>query len=175
MFEDYIEDAYAFVESGRSALSDREAARMYRAAILQTSAAVEAYVNYIADTLSFAKFEAFEIAFLSDKSFGLTNEYRFVALNKVEYHRIDDKIRLLIAKFGIEFEFGSEQTWSHFLALKNQRDALIHPRHVDETLTRADFDALLKRGLTAVLDLMNRLSIGIFSKPLRTGLLELKP
>ena len=174
MFEDYLEDASWFIQAARVASDDRGAVRMYRAAVLSSAAAAEAFVNFMADTLAYGTFDAHEIAFLQDFAFGLNNEYEFAALDRQEFHRLEEKIRLLLAKFNIPLNLSTDQTWSQFLALKNQRDRIVHPRHLEETSSRDEYDGLVARGLTTVVDLMNRLSEGVFEKPLRKKLLDLK-
>jgi hypothetical protein len=171
MFEDYLVDASAFIESARGDEDLPSALMYYRAAVLSTAASAEAFVNYIADTLAYAHFEAYEIAFLSDVAFGLDNAYVLNAQDKQEFHKLEDKIKLLLAKFPISYDRMKEPSWSQFLALKMQRDKIIHLRHQEELLSRIDYDGLFARGLTATIDLMNRLSVGILGAPLRKQLL----
>ena len=53
MFEEYLQDASAFFDEGRSAAECgdiKKSRRYYRGAVFYTFSAMEAYVNFIADT-----------------------------------------------------------------------------------------------------------------------------
>ena len=53
MFEEYLQDASAFFDKGRSAAECgdiKKSRRYYRGAVFYTFSAMEAYVNFIADT-----------------------------------------------------------------------------------------------------------------------------
>jgi hypothetical protein len=72
MFEEYLQDSYQFLsiaEELATTSKDRDARRYYRASVFYASGAIEAFVNYIAD--SFAKagsISPHEISFLNDKA-----------------------------------------------------------------------------------------------------------
>jgi len=172
MFEDYVEDAYHFAIQAGVIPDDRKQRRLYRAAVFYASSALEAFVNYIADTLhAGATLAEHERAFLLDKKFGL-RAGEFQIMDSSEYHRLDDKLRLLLAKFCPAYDVAHEAGWSHLMDLKSLRDEIVHPRG-DEEVTPAQYHAHLKRGLNSVLDIMDRLCNGIFRKPLRKKLREL--
>ena len=121
MFEDYLEDSYYLALKARESTEEREKKRYYRASVFYAISSIEAFINYIGDT--FAKggvFEAYEIAFLNDKKFGISKK-GFGILEQMEYHRLEEKIRFLISKFIPTFDFSHEIVWAHFVEFKNNR------------------------------------------------------
>lgn len=176
MFEEYLQDSYAFLviaEKAFKASNEREARRYYRASVFYAAGAIEAFVNYIAD--SFAKAEsltAHETAFLNDKRLAYSIDR---GLNeRTEYHSIDDKLRLLLNKFVPGFDF-STGTWSSFMQFKNFRDLLVHPRQADDETEIIEYQTKVQAGLSSIIKLMNCVSEGIFKRPLRKQLLDLIP
>lgn len=175
MFEEYLQDSHKFLVKARDASktsNDREARCYYRASVFYAAGAMEAFVNYIAD--SFAKagsLTPLETAFLSDKA--LTFE-KGKLVDKVEFHRLDDKLRLLIRKFVPSFSFGSVP-WSVLMDFKDFRDLLVHPRQIEDETKIADYEKKVASGLSAIIEIMNCISKGIFKKPLRNQLLDLIP
>lgn len=176
MFEEYLQDSYEFLlaaENPPGGTNDREARRYYRASVFYASGAIEAFVNYIAD--SFAKagnIPAHEISFLNDKS--LVFSVKKGLGERVEYHRLEDKIRLLMKKFVSEFDYQS-LTWIKFMEFKAFRDSLVHPRQVDDETNLGQYRKKVRTGLTAIIEIMNHISKGMFGKPLRKHLLDLIP
>lgn len=174
MFEEYLQDAYEFFEIARKAQNDREARRYYRAAVFYTAGAIEAFTNYIAD--SFAKAESLtphEIAFLNDKSL-MFDPQKGGLKERVDYHKLDEKLKVLINKFIPDFNFSSTH-WSWLMELKDFRDSLVHPRQNEDETTVAEYQAKVQRGLTGVIHIINYLSEGIFTRPLRKKILDLIP
>jgi len=176
MFEEYLQDAYEFllvVERMSKDSNDREARRYYRASVFYASGAMEAFINYVAD--AFAKAESIaphEISFLNDKALVFSVEK---GLNeKNEFHKLDDKARLLIRKFLPVFDFQSV-TWVKFMEFKAFRDSLVHPRQIEDETTTADYRKKVRTGLKAIIEVMNVISKGVFKKPLRKQLLDLIP
>jgi hypothetical protein len=175
MFEEYLQDSHEFLLNARCSSrsqDDRTAKRYYRASAFCASGAIEAFVNYIAD--SFARAEALtplEIAFLSDKVLTFDKGKQ---VERVEFHRIDEKLRLLLDKFVPEFDF-ARTCWCKFLELKQLRDSLVHPRKDEDGTGIAEYDRNVSGGLSAIIEVMNSLSSGIFNKPLRKQLLDLIP
>jgi hypothetical protein len=176
MFEEYLQDSYEFLSlaNERAALSeDRDARRYYRASVFYTAGAIEAFVNYIAD--SFAKahnIPPHEISFLNDKA--LTFSVAKGLIEKTEFHKLDDKLRLLIQRFLPGFDFQSS-TWSRFMQFKDFRDSLVHPRQVDDETDTSAYRKKVSDGLKAIIELMNSISQGMFQRPLRKRLLDLIP
>ncbi len=176
MFEDYLQDAYDFllIASKLAEKSeDREARRYYRASVFYASGAIEAFINYVAD--SFAKagsISAHEICFLNDKALVFSAEKGLK--EKTQFHRLEDKIRLLMRKFVSGFDFESP-TWSKFIQFKAFRDGLVHPRQVEDDTPLSEYDRQVKTGLGAVIEIMSQISTDVFRRPLRKQLLDLIP
>lgn len=174
MFEEYLQDASGFFEEAKNTPDVRIARRYYRAAIFYTSGAMEAFVNYIADTFEKGgNFTAHEIAFLTDKNLTFSQKSWSIK-EKTEYHKVEDKIRFLLSKFSPNFDFNN-QSWSSLMALKDIRDSLIHPRNAEDETTANEYRKILSTGLHGVISIMNSVSEAIFKKPLRPQILDLKP
>jgi len=176
MFEEYLQDSNEFLSIAEEAFkvsNERKARRYYRASVFYSAGAIEAFVNYIAD--SFAQAEsltAHETAFLNDRRLFFSIDR---GLNeRTEYHSIDDKLRLLLNKFVPDFDFSSG-TWSSFMQFKNFRDLLVHPRQADDKTEIIEYQKKVQAGLSSIIELMNCVSKGIFKKPLRKQLLDLIP
>lgn len=176
MFEDYLQDSFEFLTVGQSLAKqkkDREARRFYRASIFYAAGAIEAFVNYIADSFAQAKnIPQCEIDFLNDKiSFFSVPKG---PTSRLEYHKLDDKLRVLMARLAPKFDFKS-LTWNKFMEFKKFRDSLVHPRQVDDETSLLEYESTLRAGLRAIIELMNLVSKGMFRKPLRRQLLDLIP
>ncbi len=176
MFEEYLQDSYAFLsiaETLAKESKDRDARRYFRASVFYSSGAIEAFVNYIAD--SFAKagsIDRYEISFLNDKALFFSIEHG--VREKTEFHKLDDKIKLLLRKFVSEFDF-QNPTWSKFMAFKDFRDSLVHPRQADDEMSTTEYRKKVRTGLRVIIEIMNCISIGMFQLPLRKQLLDLVP
>ena len=177
MFEDYLEDSYQFMLSAKKASTsgdEKTAKRYYRAAVFCAASSLESFVNYIAD--SFAKagtLTIHQIAFLNDKAIAFSLDKKD-AVEKLEFHRIEDKLRLLFYKFDNDFDF-KVPFWSQMLEFKNLRDSLVHPRNQEDEVKVEDYDKRLRKGISAIIQLMDHLSYSIFKKHLRPHILDLKP
>ena len=176
MFEEYLQDSYEFLSIAERLYKEsnlREARRYYRASVFYASGAIEAFINYIADC--FAKGESiskYEISFLNDKALFFTPDKGLK--EKVEFHKLDDKIRFLMKKFVLEFDFQS-LTWIKFMEFKDFRDSLVHPRQIDDDTSISEYHNKVSSGLKAIIEIMNFISKGVFQKPLRNQLLDLIP
>ncbi len=174
MFEEYLQDAYAFFEIASNAKNDREARRYYRAAIFYAAGAIEAFTNYIADSFAKAKsLTPHEIAFLNDKSL-IFDPKKGDIKERVDYHKLDEKLKVLINKFIPDFNFSSTD-WSWLMEFKDFRDSLVHPRQNEDETTVPEYKAKVQRGLTGVIQIINCLSKGIFRRQLRKKILDLIP
>ena len=115
----------------------------------------------------------FEIAFLMDFNFIFdTNSLK--KIKKIEYHRVEDKTKFLIKKFDQGFYFNIKE-WSDFIAFKDFRNNLIHPRNMEDEFKIEDYKEKIRNGLSSIIFLMNIIAIAIFKKPLRKQLLDLNP
>lgn len=174
MFEEYLQDSYEFLMIAQKISNDREARRYYRASVFYAAGAIEAFLNYVAD--SFAKAESLsphEIAFLNDKSLVFSVKEGIV-VEKVEFHRIEDKLKILLRRFVPQFDFNST-TWSRVMEFKNFRDSLVHPRQNEDEMEVLEYDKKVRFGASAIIEIMNQITQGVFRKPLRKKLLDLIP
>lgn len=176
MFEEYLQDSHRFLSIAEEACkksNEREARRYYRASVFYSAGAIEAFMNYIAD--SFAKAKSLtdhEIAFLNDRRLVFSVDKGLS--EKTEYHSIDDKLRLLLSKFTPGFDF-SIDPWSSFMQFKQFRDILVHPRQTEDNIEIGEYHTKVQTGLSSIIELMNCVSKGISKKPLRKQLLDLIP
>jgi hypothetical protein len=174
MFEEYLEDSYYFYESIGKMTVKREKERYLRASIFYVASAIESFMNHIGET--FNKGESIsehEIAFLLDKKIIFDSD-KIEVKDKIEYHKIEDKIKLIVRKFSCNFDFNSSE-WSDFMAFKRFRDLLIHPREMDNEISIEEYKNQTEKGLKSSIAIMNSISLGIFKRPLRKKLLDLIP
>jgi len=173
MFEDYLEDSNYFAIEASKASNEREAKRYYRVSVFCAMSAVEAFINYIGDTLAQGEvFPLYEIAFLTDKKFDISGG-TFQILDQMEYHKFEDKLKFLICKFVPDFDFDKTPCWSRLLELKKLRDTITHPRQDEDEIDIAEYQKKLTAGLSSAIEIMNYISKGIFKRPLRKKLLDL--
>ena len=174
MFEDYLIDSYSFYEKAETCADERESKKYYRASIFYALSSMESFANYLADTFNKGgSLSEFEIAFLLDKRL-FFNADKIEVEDRIEFHRIEDKLKIFIKKFVTNFDFTCRD-WSHFNEFKKFRDRLVHPRESEDNLSLNDYQDHLKRGLTSIINLMNIISTGVFKKHLRKQLLDLLP
>jgi hypothetical protein len=176
MFEEYLQDASDFLQMAESASAsgnDTKAKRYYRACVFCASSAMEAFVNYIADSFSKAKsLDPYELAYLNDKQLSFAPGKG--VSEKTEYHPVDGKLRVLLARFSPTFDF-TAPIWDEFMQLKNLRDSLVHPRTPEDHTPMSSYAGQVPRGLRTTIGLMNDLSQAVFQSPLRKQLLDLSP
>ena len=173
MFEDYLEDSNYFATKALKATNEREAKRYYRVAIFCAMSALEAFINYIGETLTQGKiFQSYEIAFLTDKKFELSKG-TFQILDHVEYHKIEDKLKFLICKFVPDFDFECTSCWSRLLEFKKFRNTITHPRQEEDEIDIKEYKRKIEIGLSSAIEIMNRLCEGIFKRPIRKKILDL--
>ncbi|MBI4600103.1 hypothetical protein HY732_04235 [Candidatus Uhrbacteria bacterium] len=152
---------------------EREARCYYRASVFYAAGAIEAFVNYIAD--SFAKannLTQHEICFLNDKT--LVFKFDDGLREETKYNPLDQKLRFLIRKFVHNFDFQGS-TWVAFMEFKKLRDLLAHPRQLDDETISDEYRKKVAKGLKAIIELMSAVTEGMFQKPLRRQLLDLIP
>ena len=180
MFEEYLHDTVYFIHAARESEGSgdlRGARRFYRAAAMVAVAALETYVNYVASTLEKATsggLNHYELALLLDKRFGQEDGH-FRIQRQSSYSRLEDKLRFLIMRFSVGLNLGTSESWSHFMTLKQMRDGLVHSRDEEDNKPLEEYESECSRGLSACVEIMNHLSQGIFSRPLRAKLLDLAP
>lgn len=176
MFEDYLQDAYEFQRIACQCTEDGDAKlarRYFRASVFCIAGSIEGFVNYIADSFAKAKsIPEHEICFLNDRA--LIFSAAKGVHERSEYHRLDEKIRVLMKRFQANFDFNSK-SWVKFMEFKDLRDTLVHPRDFEDERPLVDYSKRVSESLAAVIDVMNVLSKSIFGKPLRRQLLDLMP
>ena len=176
MFEDYLQDSYEFLSAAEQFANDgavRESKRYFRAAIFYASGAMEAFVNYLADSFAQAKsLPEHEVLFLTDKALVYAKNKGFV--EKTEFHSVESKLRFLIGKFVPAFNF-MNLSWNKFMEFKDLRDSLVHPRDLDDERTTAEYSSKVRAGLKAIIELMNEIMRGMSGRPLRKQILDLVP
>ena len=174
MFEEYLQDSYEFFVIAERTSNDREARRYYRASVFYATGAIEAFVNYLAD--SFAKAERLtpnEISFLNDKVLIFSSD-KGKLVEKGKFYKLDDKLKFLLRKFVRDFNF-SNTIWSKVMEFKDFRDSLVHPRKADDDIDVKEYKKKVRAGISSIIEIMNLLCQGIFMKPLRKQLLDLIP
>jgi len=177
VFEEYLQDAAAFFDEAITAAKSgdtRKSRRYYRGAIFYTSGSMEAFVNFIADTFQKGgTLPPYEIAFLTDKSLVFSSK-KWEVIEKVEFHSVEDKIKFLLNKFSPGFDFNNH-AWASVMELKEIRNSLIHPKHIEDETSVDEYYKNLRNGLRGVISTMSSVSEAIFKRPLRTQILDLRP
>lgn len=176
MFEEYLQDSYEFLLQAEKQTQEqrpREAQRYFRAAVFYASGAMEAFVNYLAD--SFVKAEEVpspETLYLSDSSLGFSKSKGLII--KKEFHPLENKLRILIIRFVPQFDFQS-LPWNHFVEFKTLRDSLVHPKESEDERPPDEYKKRVRAGLKANIQIMNEIIKGMSGKPLRKQILDLIP
>ena len=174
MFEDYLDDAYNLALAARAAGGERVARRYYRAAVFYTVSSIEAFLNFVGETLERGgKVASYEIAFLNDRKFGIIGD-SFEVLDQMEFHRLEEKLRFLIKKHAKGYDLGAEPSWVRFIEFKRFRDTLVHPRKNEDEIAVRDYDEILRQGFNSTIEIMDVLCKGIFNKGLRKKVAEMK-
>jgi hypothetical protein len=176
MFEDYLQDSHHFLAIAERTAKEgdtREARRYFRASVFCAFGAMEAFVNYLADSFGKAKsIPPHEILFLMDSALVFSKNKGFI--EKTEFHRLEDKLRLLISKFVAGFDFDS-LSWNKFKEFKDLRDSLVHSRDVEDERDPLDYKTRVRSGLRSIIEIMNNIAEGMSGRPLRRQILDLIP
>jgi hypothetical protein len=177
MFGEYIEDAVAFYELAEEKITqdnERDAKMFYRASVFCGANSMEAFINLIGEVFKQGdNIDKNEIAYLNDKILEFSPS-KIKVEDRTKYYAIDDKIKFIIKRFGVNIDIGSSKEWANYIKFKLLRDSLVHPKSIDDTMIISDYKKNIKNGLNSTLDIMNEISKKIFSKSLRKGLLKLK-
>jgi len=176
LYDEYLRDSYDFAMDAISNKNWNEKLkqRYFRVSIFCGMAAIEAFVNNIADILSYTKMMCEnEKAFLLDKKMILEND-KFIISEQNEFHKIEDKIKFLLSKYVKDFDFGCNRCWSDFISLKRKRDFLIHSRSEEDDTKIIDYESIVKNGITSINKIMDYLCLGIKNKKLRTQIRDLR-
>jgi hypothetical protein len=176
MFEDYIQDSFTFFELGEQSgpLNNRVAKMYYRASVFCAANSLEAFINFIGDTLNKGNtIDKNEIAFLNDTAIEISPSKGIIEY-RTKFYSIDSKVKFILKRFKVPLDTATAIQWQHFLEFKTLRDSLVHPRSLIDELKLDDYKSKIKTGLNANIDIMNAISKVIFLKPLRKNLTDLR-
>lgn len=174
MFEEYLQDASALFDLGKTSDDERISRRYYRATVFYSYSALEAFINQISETLYDSKnITKEQYYFLIDKKqeFSATT---FKLIIKDEYHRVDEKIKLIIKKYSPKFNFANTD-WTHLIELKKIRDSLMHPKNSEDQLELNEYVRIINNGLNGVIATINNMNQFVYRRPLRLQILDLRP
>ncbi len=175
MFSEYLRTASDFLEAAEQEAEEARAKRQFQAAILFTASAVESFVNYIGDTLAKSKNTPLhEAAFLTDRELDISKG-KFAISQRSKYYRLEDKLKYLVYKFCKNYSIEKAPEWPKFLEFKRFRDELVHPKRDEDDRSLKEYKNQTIQGLEASITIMNEVCIGVFSKPLRKKVLDLRP
>jgi len=162
------------MEKASSQTDPYVARRHYRVSVFCAISSVEAFANYVGDAFAQSdSLEPYEIAFLTDRQF-VPSHGKFTIADKMEYHRLEDKLRYLVQRFVHAFDFEKMSCWSRLIEFKKFRDALTHPRQDEDETSLEEYKRITRTGLSSVIEMIDHLCRGIFKRPLRKKLLDLK-
>ena len=174
MFDEYLEDSFYFRSEAVKLGDSSQSKRYYRVSVFCAISAIESFVNYVGDAFATSKtLSLCEIAFLTDRKF-VPEQGKFIIIDRPEYHRLEEKLRYLIFKFVDGFDFDKMPCWSRLISFKKFRDGLVHPREDEDSNSPEEYKRNTALGLSAVIDVINHLCKGIFDKPLRKKIIDLK-
>jgi hypothetical protein len=175
MFEEYLQDAHNFLEIALESQEEKIAKRYYRASVICLSSAIESFLNYVATSFDLAEsIDKFEVAYINDKKI-VFDSRKLSAVERTEFHPIDEKIKLLLKRFSDESSLTENPYWSRFKEFKKFRDSLIHPRVEEDETSIEDYKHIVKEGMSSTIEVMSSLSKAIYRKPLRQKILDLIP
>ena len=138
-FRDFLDHAEKFLEEAQSSpqsLAETAVTRYYCASLVFSWIALEAFVNdMMGDFAALPEdlFSLHERAFLEERAVEFVVEGsdlgQFSLSGRMQFHRIDEKIMFLIAKFGKGTTIDKGSTWwQKFEGSKDKRNKIVHPR-----------------------------------------------
>jgi len=175
MFEDYLKDSKYFYEEAEAHHEDEELAkRYYRASVFCAASALEAFINFIANTIETAgTFEVNEVAYINDQVLEVVPS-KGTTERKTKFNSIEGKLKFLIKRLNVDIIIDRGPNWSNFKDFKRLRDRLIHPKEEADEVSIQDYSAELKKGLNSNIYLIDKVAKKLFSKGLRRSLTDLK-
>ena len=173
MFEEYLEDAHYFAVEAKEKTDEREAKRLYRACVFYAASALEAFIGYINNIVIQVGLQPYEIALLADKKFRLNNGI-FEVSDIFELHGIEDKLKFLFYKFNPSFNLEHYPAWSQYIEFKEFRNMIIHPIHEEDEIDITEYQKKIRRGISAIIEIIDCLCQQIIGKPLRQKIKDLK-
>ena len=175
MFEDYLKDSKYFYEEAESHKGDEELAkRYYRASVFCAASALEAFINFIGNTIETAgTLEVNEVAYINDQVLEVVPS-KGTTERKTKFNSIEGKLKFLIKRLDVDIVIDRDSNWSDFKEFKKLRDRLIHPKEEDDEVSIKDYSLELKKGLNSNIYLIDKVAKKLFSKGLRRSLTDLK-
>ena len=175
MFEDYLSDAhYYLIEGNHRKRENIEASiRAYRASVFLSASALEAFINYIGETLDkSADLSLHERDLLNDREHLIKIEAA-ILVDKTKYFTVESKIKYLIKKFNIDYEVASSSEWSKFQEFRKFRNKLIHPRENVNDFTIDNYKQHSEIGLKVNIFFIDLILNGVIGRPLRKKIKDL--
>jgi hypothetical protein len=176
MFEEYIQDAHSFfqqAETEANKKNEREARKLYRASIFCAASAMEAFMNYIGDTFKQGdSLDRAELAFINDKVLEFSPT-KLKTIEKVKYNSLDEKVKFIIKRFSVDISPEHSTEWNNFVSFKKLRDSLIHSKNLTDDTPLSDYQSEIKKGLNAIISIIDTIFLKLFNKPLRKSIKEL--
>lgn len=172
MFEEYLLNSNYFRNIALKQSVNKEAKKYYRVSIFCAMSAIEAFVNSISEGFKLSStLEVHEIHYLLDQTLTMSNG---VFKERIENHGIDEKLKFLLKKFSPSYEIDKEPSWVWFMEFRKIRNNLIHPKSDDDEITVEQYKEIIKKGLNSIIDIINVLCNGLYKKPLRKKITDLK-
>jgi hypothetical protein len=172
MFEEYLQDSHMFISQANKQTVEGDARRYYRASVFCAAGALEAFMNYMIDSLVAGnRLSDIEKVFLTDKAFTFENGKLD---EKNEFHSLEAKLKVLIRKVSPRFDFGTA-TWCKLMEFKELRDLLIHPKKDEDETEISEYRQKVNDGLKSIICIMGSINKGTFGKSLRKQITDLIP
>lgn len=154
-----FEEAKRHLEKAGTEDSDAGKRAFCHAALLLGISSLEAHVNSLCSELALRSSLS-----VSEKSLLLEREYRFnkgrfELTDKLRIYRLADRIQFIFVRFTKKGAVPTASWWSGLKQAIELRNEIVHPKIASE-LTEPD----VRRALTAVLDCLNEMYLGVFKK-----------
>lgn len=175
MFEDYLKDSKYFYKEAESNQGDEDLAkRYYRASVFCAASALEAFINFVGNTIETAgTLELNEVAYINDQVLEVIPS-KGTTERKTKFNSIEGKLKFLINRLKVDIEISTDSNWSNFRKFKRLRDRLIHPKEENDEVSIQEYSSELKNGLNSNIYLIDKITKKLFSKGLRKSITDLK-
>lgn len=155
-----FEEAKRFYEKSVET-ADSEAKSAYsHAALLLGFSSFEAHLNALAEEIALRKgLQVLERSILLEPDFQIKNG-TFQMTKTLKMYRLEDRVAFLFVTFARCAEPKKELWWGPLMGGVNDRNGLVHPKSAIGLLP-----AQVAVSLKAMIDCLNALYVGVFSKP----------
>jgi hypothetical protein len=166
-FVTYFEDAKAFLEAAQSRENDnnfRSSDAFCRASLLVGFASFEAFLHSV--SMDFVDSQhpdlsIHDVALLREKEVNLDKDGAFEISEKPKFARLEERVLFLYRRFsGKKFD-RTKSFWSLLQTGIKLRNEIVHPKEC-QTLS----SKIVSQTLTAILETMNYISLGIYKRKL---------